>query len=245
MPSITAEVTKSIWRNATCRVLTYSHSIWILRIIGALFGMLLRMLLAGFIYEQIGRAEDAEHLPRRLGQAIDIGGPHRAPLLLGPGHATVVFETGGNDPGSSWALIQPRIAAFTRACWYDRAGVGWSDPPPTPRTSTSVISDLHATLQRAGEVPPYVIVGASIGGEDARIYTARYPADVAGSVFVDATNPDQQEPPYHAWNLRTDVSERAPFVMRGHTDNGAIWSSAICRERNGRFGYFASQYRAD
>jgi pimeloyl-ACP methyl ester carboxylesterase len=37
-------------------------------------------------------------------------------------------------------------------------------------------------------------VGASIGGEYGRIYTARYAADVAGMVLVDATNPDQQEP---------------------------------------------------
>jgi hypothetical protein len=40
-------------------------------------------------------------------------------------------------------------------------GVGWSDPPPTPRTSASVVTDLHDLLMRAAVSPPYVIVGAS------------------------------------------------------------------------------------
>jgi pimeloyl-ACP methyl ester carboxylesterase len=166
------------------------------RIIVVLFGLVFLMLFAGFIYEQVGRAEDTKHLPQRIGQAIDVGGRTLNLYCSGHGTPTVILETGGNEPGYSWALIQPRIAAFTRACWYDRAGVGWSDPPSTPRTSASVISDLHTILRRAGELPPYVLVGASIGGEYARIYTARYPADVAGLVLVDATNPDQQEPPF-------------------------------------------------
>jgi pimeloyl-ACP methyl ester carboxylesterase len=85
---------------------------------------------------------------------------------------------------------------FTRACWYDRAGVGWSDPPLSPRTGASVASDLHEMLRRAGILPPYVMVGASGGGEYVRIYTARYPTDVAGLVLVDSTVPDQREPDF-------------------------------------------------
>jgi pimeloyl-ACP methyl ester carboxylesterase len=173
-----------------------SFRLWTLRIFVVLIGLALLMLGAGFIYEQVGRAEDAKHLPRRVGQAIDVGGRTMNLYCSGQGSPIVIFETGGNEPGYSWAHIQPRVAAFTRACWYDRAGVGWSDPPSTPRTSASVVSDLHTILQRAGELPPYVLVGASIGGEYVRIYTARYPAEVAGLVLVDATNPDQQEPPF-------------------------------------------------
>ena len=183
--------------------------IWTFRIFVALFGSVFLILLAGFIYEQVGRAEDAKHLPRRVGQGIDVGGRTMNLYCSGQGAPTVIFETGGNESGYSWAPIQPRIAAFTRACWYDRAGVGWSDPPLTPRTSASVISDLHTMLQRAGEFPPYVLVGASIGGEYVRIYTARYPGDVAGVVLVDATNPDQQEPPF-----MQGISERMPPSVR-------------------------------
>jgi len=108
----------------------------------------------------------------------------------------VILEPGGNSPGYSQLLQQSKMAGFTRTCWYDRAGVGWSDPPSSPRTSTSVASDLHETLQRARVLPPYVMVGSSVGGEYVRIYAAHYPADVAGLVLVDSTVPDQHEPDF-------------------------------------------------
>jgi pimeloyl-ACP methyl ester carboxylesterase len=169
---------------------------WLGRIAGALIGLLGLLLLAGFTYEQIGRARDVGRLPPRIGQAIDIGGRTLNLYCSGEGSPAVILETGGNEPGYSWSRVQPGIADFTRACWYDRAGVGWSDPPSSPRTSASVASDLHKTLQRAGVLPPYILVGASIGGEYARVYTAHYPSDVAGLVLVDSTHPDQQEPAF-------------------------------------------------
>lgn len=42
---------------------------------------------------------------------------------------------------------------------------------------------LHA-LAKAGEPAPFVVVGLSLGGPYALIFTDRYPADVAGLVFV-------------------------------------------------------------
>ncbi len=73
-----------------------------------------------------------------------------------------------------------------KACWYDRAGLGWSDPGPGPRSSDAVARDLHQLLQRAGVAPPYVLVGHSMGGFNVRVYQKFYPADVAGLVLVDA-----------------------------------------------------------
>jgi pimeloyl-ACP methyl ester carboxylesterase len=93
--------------------------------------------------------------------------------------------------------LQSKMAVFTRACWYDRAGVGWSDPPSSPRTSATVASDLHEALHRAGVLPPYVMAGGSVGGEYAHIYTARYPSDVAGLVLIDSAVPDMHEPDFY------------------------------------------------
>ena len=108
----------------------------------------------------------------------------------------MILETGGNSPGYSWLLLQSKMAVFTRVCWYDRAGVGWSDPPSSPRTSASVASDLQEALQRAGVLPPYVMAGGSVGGEYVHIYTARYPSDVAGLVLIDSAVPDMHEPDF-------------------------------------------------
>jgi pimeloyl-ACP methyl ester carboxylesterase len=169
---------------------------WLSRIGALLAGLLGLFLLIGFTYEQVGRAKDASLLSARIGKAIDMGGRTLNLYCSGRGSPAVIFEAGGNAPGYSWTLVQPKIAEFTRACWYDRAGVGWSDAAPTPRTGASVVSDLHELLRRAGVFPPYVLVGASVGGHYVRIYTAYYPADVSGLVLVDSSHPDQNEPAF-------------------------------------------------
>ena len=191
------------------------------RTAAALFGFVLLVLLIGFTYEQIGRAREAGRLPPRIGKAVDVGGRSLNLYCSGEGNPTVVLEAGGNEPGYAWSSVQTKLANVTRACWYDRAGVGWSDPPPSPRTSATVTSDLHEILSRAGVPPPYVLVGASIGGEYARIYTSRYPHDVAGLVLVDSSHPDQREPPFmlSAFNLMSPAKRRLictalPFMAR-------------------------------
>lgn len=194
---------------------------WVSGIAAALFGLVLLALLAAFTYEQIGRTRDATRLPPRIGKAIDVGGRTLNLYCSGEGTPTIIFEAGGNESGYSWTSLQTKLANLTRACWYDRAGVGWSDPPQSPRTSATVISDLHELLTRAGVPPPYVLVGASIGGEYARIYTSRYPHDVAGLVFVDSSVPDQQEPAFmlSAFNLMSPARRKLicaalPFMAR-------------------------------
>jgi len=169
---------------------------WVRRIVYVFLALLVLALLVGFTYEQIGRARDASQLPPRVGQAVDIGGRTLNLSCSGQGTPTVILETGGNSPGYSLVVQQSKMAVFTRACWYDRAGVGWSDPPSSPRTSASVASDLHEALHGAGVLPPYVMVGGSVGGEYVRIYTAHYPSDVAGLVLIDSATPDMREPDF-------------------------------------------------
>lgn len=169
---------------------------WVRRISYVFLTLLLLALLVGFTYEQVGRARDASQLPPRVGQAVDIGGRTLNLYCSGQGTPTVILEPGGNSPGYAQLLLQSKIAAFTRACWCDRAGVGWSDPPSSPRTSASIVSDLHEALERAGVLTPYVMAGGSVGGEYVHIYTARYPSDVAGLVLIDSAVPDQHEPDF-------------------------------------------------
>lgn len=159
-------------------------------------GMVLLLLSAGFVYEQIGRARDAQAVSPRIGTAYAVNGHSMNLYCSGAGSPTVVFEAGGNFPGYSWLPVQPKVAEFTRACWYDRAGAGWSGPPSAVRSSASIAEDLHELLRVAGEHAPLVLVGASVGGEYARIYAARYPDEVAGMVLVDSSHPDQHEPTY-------------------------------------------------
>ena len=170
---------------------------WVRRISCAFLTLLVLALVVGFTYEQAGRARDASQLPPRVGQAVDIGGRTLNLYCSGQGTPTVILETGGNSPGYAQLSLQAKLATFTRACWYDRAGVGWSDPPSSPRTSASIVSDLHEALHRAGILPPYVMAGGSVGGEYVHIYTAHYPSDVAGLVLIDSATPDMIEPDFY------------------------------------------------
>jgi pimeloyl-ACP methyl ester carboxylesterase len=91
----------------------------------------------------------------------------------------------------SWTQVQQSVARFTHVCAFDRAGRGKSDPAPTPRTSNDMVADLHALLANAGITGPYILVGNSLGGFNARMYTHKYPDEVVGLVLVDSMHPDQ------------------------------------------------------
>jgi pimeloyl-ACP methyl ester carboxylesterase len=67
----------------------------------------------------------------------------------------------------------------------------WSDAHAGPQTGKNVAEDLHLALEKAGEHPPFVMVGHSLGGPYIMIYTKYFGSDVAGLVFVDASHPDQ------------------------------------------------------
>jgi pimeloyl-ACP methyl ester carboxylesterase len=79
---------------------------------------------------------------------------------------------------------------LTRACWYDRADLGWSDPGPDPAWADAAARDLHRLVQNAGLHPPFVLVGASFGGHVIRLYHHFYRGEVSGMVFADASHED-------------------------------------------------------
>jgi len=132
----------------------------------------------------------ASPAPKPPGRLVDIGGRRLHLNCQGKGGPTVILEAGGGAFSIDWALAQPRIAAFTRVCAYDRAGMAWSDPGPADDGVEQVASDLHSLMAKAHIAPPYVIAGQSIGGIFARAYQRRYPAEVAGLVLVDSTHED-------------------------------------------------------
>jgi pimeloyl-ACP methyl ester carboxylesterase len=103
----------------------------------------------------------------------------------------VILEAGLGELSSDWVWIQPEIAKTTRVGAYDRAGVGWSEPGPTPRDAQQIVRELHTLLENAQIPGPYLLVGHSYGGHYVRLYTATYPETVKGLVLIDAAHPDQ------------------------------------------------------
>lgn len=158
---------------------------------------------AGIGYEQFQRADENDRFPA-VGRAFDIGGRSLNLFCSGAGGPAVIFSSGSSwplynprqifergapRPGYAWVAIQRETAKGARACWYDRAGAGWSDPGPYPRDSAAAARDLHALLAAAAIPAPYLLVADGTAALDARVYTGFYPAEVGGLVLVDPVLP--------------------------------------------------------
>jgi pimeloyl-ACP methyl ester carboxylesterase len=147
------------------------------------------------------RAQDATTSPPLPppGRLVDVGGWRLHLNCAGEARTsrpTVILEAGVGDFSVDWSLVQPGVARVARVCSYDRAGSGWSDLGPRPRTMHQIVYELRTLLARAGERPPYVLVGHSYGGGLVRLYQFTYPADVVGVVLVEAAadNPWRKTP---------------------------------------------------
>jgi hypothetical protein len=80
------------------------------------------------------------------GGLVDVGGYRLHFFCERTGSPTVILETGLDDPSLLWALVRPEVVKTTRTCVYDRAGLGWSDLSPKPRTAENMIEELHTLL---------------------------------------------------------------------------------------------------
>jgi pimeloyl-ACP methyl ester carboxylesterase len=127
-----------------------------------------------------------------MGRLVDAGGHLLHINVQGKGGPAVVMESGSGDFSFIWSLVQPKVAQFTTAVSYDRAGFAWSEPGPNPRTGHQLAFELHTALHNAGIKPPYILVGQSFGGFLVRNYARYYPKEVAGMVLVDALNENEK-----------------------------------------------------
>ena len=142
--------------------------------------------------------------PSLRGRLVDIGGGRRMHLICeGPSGAgsTVLFESGAFGFSADWAAVQQRLTAEgVRSCAYDRAGLGSSDPGPSPRDGLHITEDLEHLLEAAREPGPYILVGHSMAGLHVHLFAARNRSKVAGLVLVDAATPSSSlSGPMHAF----------------------------------------------
>lgn len=181
----------------------------------------------------------------RPGRLVDAGGFRLNLYCIGSGSPTVVFDSGWGDWAPAWSKVQPDIAKWTRACSYDRAGTGFSDPGPMPRTSVRIAEELRTALHHACIGGPYILVGSAFGGDNMRTFADLYMDEVAGLVLVDA-DPTDAEPksmqeedhrghagiPSDLRDCRNAIAERKPqqtcaqeFFFRGLPE--AAWSPEL------------------
>lgn len=174
---------------------------WARRILLGLCSLILLAAIAGTAYQWVATRRDLKGTPAP-GRLVDIGS-HRLHLwCTGDGAPTVVLDSGLGGSSVDWGFVQPDVARFTRVCSYDRAGMGYSEAGPSPRTARRIASELAELLKRASVGGPFVLVGGSSGGLNMRVFASDYPDHVAGLVLVDASHENQHH----------EVPSLAPFV---------------------------------
>jgi pimeloyl-ACP methyl ester carboxylesterase len=152
-------------------------------------------LAAGACYQALGTRRDRSNYPPP-GRLVDLG-THRLHLLeCGRGNGpAVIFESGLMSTVLSWKDIAEHLSRSFHIVRYDRAGLGWSDIGPMPRTAEQIAEELHTLLERAAIPPPYVLVGHSFGGLTMPVFAKRFPREVACTVLLDPVAPSEWNPP--------------------------------------------------
>jgi pimeloyl-ACP methyl ester carboxylesterase len=153
--------------------------------LGVVLALSVALALTGAGYEALASRGDAQAYPPP-GRLVDVGGYRLHIQCVGTGSPTVVLDAGLGGMSLDWNLVQPEMGQTTRVCAYDRAGMGWSEPGPQPRTPERIAGELHTLLTNAGIAGPYVLVGHSLAGKNVRIFAQQHPDEVAGMVLVDA-----------------------------------------------------------
>jgi pimeloyl-ACP methyl ester carboxylesterase len=129
------------------------------------------------------------------GRSIDIGGHCLYINESGKRHSglpTVILEAGHSNWSHAWLRVQSEIEKLTHVVAYDRAGFGWSEPGPLPRTPVCIVAELHSLLERVEENGPYIFVGHSLGAAFGRLFCGLYPGEIVGMVWVDSAHEHMQ-----------------------------------------------------
>lgn len=164
---------------------------WLKRTLIAFGGLVIAVACVGAVHQWWATRKELAATPMP-GRFVDLGA-HRLHLwCTGEGAPPVILESGLGGSTVDWGFVQPNVARFTRVCSYDRAGMGYSDPGPSPRTAQQIAGELAQLLDRSDMRGPVVLVGASIGGLAVRFFASAYADRVAGLVLVDASHEDQQ-----------------------------------------------------
>lgn len=121
----------------------------------------------------------------RAGRLVATDGAKLNLYCTGTGSPTVLFDSGHQDWAPAWAVVQPQVSKWTRACSFDRPGYGFSPRGPLPRTSERIASELHDALHAIGIGGPYVLVGHAFGATNLRTFADLYPNETKGLVLID------------------------------------------------------------
>lgn len=125
------------------------------------------------------------------GKLIEVNNHMMHIYAKGNGTPTVVFTTGSGTPCAytDYYFIQKELIKSVRTVSYDRPGYGWSETTNKSRTIGNQVEELHELLNKAGEKPPYILVGHSLSSLEVIHYAQVFKEEVCGIILIDGGNP--------------------------------------------------------
>lgn len=142
------------------------------------------------------------------GTLVDVDGFRLHIQCAGEGAPSIILDAALGGSSLSWSLVQPELAKLSRVCSYDRAGFGWSDAGPMPRTAGRIADELRTLLDRAGVPPPFLPVGHSFGGLVALIFAHRFRSETSALVLVDPAHAEDWVKPAPKEQVQIDRGVR-------------------------------------
>jgi pimeloyl-ACP methyl ester carboxylesterase len=172
---------------------------------------------------------------------VSVGSHSLHAVVAGEGAPPVVFDGGIGARSDEYRVLQDRIAAITTTVVYDRAGYGASEVGPLPRDSKTEVEELRRLLAALDIQGPYVLVGHSLGGLNAEVFSSLHPEEVAGLVLLD--------PPPMGFIRREDYPQLVSMASQMTdewqriADAGLESQNAQERAEAGFFEMLASEHR--
>lgn len=111
-------------------------------------------------------------------------------VISGTGTPVIVLVNGAGGPIEGWHRVASGLEALGTVFAYNRPGIGKRSKPTESQTGSVMLETLRALLLKVGLPPPYVLVGHSFGGLIVNLFARRYPDEVGGVVFLEATAPE-------------------------------------------------------
>ncbi|MEM6298598.1 MAG: alpha/beta hydrolase, partial [Bacteroidota bacterium] len=179
-------------------------------------GSLALIIIAGLGVRIFG---PTSHEP--TGELVDIGGINLHIHATGEknNRPTLVIEGGRGTPTVYYHWLSEGLKDRMRVVRYDRAGLGYSDRSKAPRTPEFIAQELHQLLENAGEKPPYILMGHSLGGNYVRVFTELYPDEVHALFLLDAAHPNRVQkipstPSRSSWKFKlVTIGEKLQAIL--------------------------------